>query len=159
MGLDDTMRHGNTRRSIWYDTIRWDASDQIKSSPVEITYDSIVFDCCCTFLYSLKCKIILLGIFLIVMLYCVFQIEHHPMFCTENCMYYIIYLRQIVDRVYFYEDIVVLQPWDCGKNEIIPVYFLFSRSSWICAKYSIIIMMIGYYNIRPISISSTLLNR
>ena len=37
------------------------------------------------------------------MLYYVFQIEHH--------LYYVIYLRPTVDRVYFCKDIVVLQTY------------------------------------------------
>ena len=70
-------------------------------------------------------------------------------------MYYIIYLRPTVDRVYFCEDIVVMPPYlNCGKNEIISVYYLFRRSPWIGAKFSIIMTMTRYYNIRLISTSS-----
>ena len=64
------------------------------------------------------------------MLHCVFQIEHHPMPRAGNCMYYIIYLRPIVGRVYFSEDIVLTPYFQLRGNEIIPVYYLFRRSPW-----------------------------
>ena len=79
-------------------------STQVKSLPVELKYN------------------ILLLLKLIVILHCVFEIEHHPKFCTGNYMYYIIYLHPIVDRVYFCEDITVLQRiWIVGllRNTIL----------------------------------------
>ena len=56
------------------------------------------------------------------------------MFRTVNCMSYIIYLRPTVDRVYFCEDLVLLQPYlNCEKDEIISIFYLFRRSPWIGA--------------------------
>ena len=84
------------------------------------------------------------------MLDSVFQIEHHPTFRTGNCMYYVIYLRPIVDRVHFSEDIVLSPYFQLWENEIIPVYYFFRQSPRISAKFTIIMIMTGYYNYRLI---------
>ena len=117
---------------------------------------------CCNFIVLcvslLKCNILLLGK-LILLLHCVFRIEHHSMFRTVNCIYYIIYLRPIVGRVYFCEDLVLLQPYfQLRKNEIISIYYLFYRNHELAPSNNIIITMTRYYNFRLISISSTSLN-
>ena len=119
----------------------------IKCLPVELTYHSIEFDSC-TISYSLNCNILLLGE-LIIML----QIEHHPIYFVllTACMYYIIYIRPVVDRVYF---------WDWFRAAMvfprveIPLYCIeyvwkyrpFRRSPWIGAKVQY------YYDDDPIGV-------
>ena len=72
------MRHSNTSR---FDPKCYD--------PFLFSF-TIEFDCC-TFLYSIKCNILLLRE-LILMLHCIFQMEHYPRFRYRYCMYYLIYL-------------------------------------------------------------------
>ena len=93
------------------------------------------------FPYLLTCKILWLEE-LILMLHCVLQIEHHPTFRIGNYMYYVIYLRQIVNRVYFCENIVLLQPYlNCGENEIIPAYYIYSGGHHELAPNSILLWL------------------
>ena len=88
-------------------------------------------DCYITFIYSLTCSILLLGE-LIVMLHCVFQIEHQLMFRSSNCMNYITSAQLLI--VFTLAKISYSIRISTGENEIILVYYLLRWSPRIGAK-------------------------
>ena len=86
---DEVVQHDDTPGTMFYRTTRplcW----------IKWNYLKLIIDA--------RSLVIKLDILLFVELFGEFrhvlQIEHHPMFRTGNCMYYIINLRPIVDRVY-----------------------------------------------------------